>query len=75
MTRGEVCFTVLMTHSPKAARDYSRFTVAVPDPLRLEAERIADAQDRTLAQLARRGLRLALEESRGEVVISTPDAA
>ncbi len=67
-----MCF---MEHSHKSAREYSRFTFAVPDPLRLEAERIARDEDLTLAQIARRGLRLALEESRGAVVITTSDDA
>ncbi len=64
-----------MEHSHKSARDYSRFTFAVPDPLRLEAERIAHAEDLTLAQIARRGLRLALEAERGDVTITTTDRA
>ena len=50
---------------------FSRLTFAVPDHLRLEAEAVARARDRSLAQLARRGLRLALDEAQAEMVVTT----
>jgi hypothetical protein len=44
------------------SEDFTRFTFALPDDLRDRAERVSREDDVTLAQLCRRGLRLALAQ-------------
>lgn len=53
--------------------EFTRFTFALPDDLRMEAEQAARASDLTLSQLCRRGLRRELEAGREGVVITTSD--
>jgi hypothetical protein len=54
--------------------EQDRLTFHVPRELRLEAERAADEQDLTLAQLCRRGLRLALQAESVVLTTATRDS-